>query len=368
MGHITERPSKNKGKRWQATYRGPDGRERTETFDRKIDAQKWITQEEAKIPRGEWVDPRAGNVLLDDYATEWMAGRFNLKPSSRVYYQRLLKLHILPRFGSVPLGRLETSKIRSWHAQLHAERSTTAAGAYRLLRTICNTAVEDRILSRNPCRIPGAGVDRAEERPVASIPEVARAVAKTPERFQLAILLAAWCQLRRGEILGLQRADVNPLQGTVTVRRAWTTSGEGPPKTAAGWRTVTMPPDVAKAMDEHLKRRVGPAKDAWLFVGPGGNPISPRTLNQVWITARKSAGLPALRLHDLRHSGLTWLAATGATMAELMHRGGHASPATAMRYQHATKDRDSSLAAALGKLAEEAGGHSADTPATVDAE
>ena len=203
---------------------------------------------------------------------------------------------------------------------------------------------------------------------MASILEVARVVDAMPERFRLAAELAAWCHLRRGEILGLQRADVNPLQGTVTVRRAWTTSGEGPPKTAAGRRTVAMPPNVAEAMEEHLRRHVGADRGAWLFPGPLGSPVSPRTLNQAWIHARKAAGLDHLRLHDLRHSGLTWLAATGATMAELMHRGGHASPATAMRYQHATKDRDSSRAAALGKLAEEAGGQTADTHASVDAE
>jgi hypothetical protein len=56
-------------------------------------------------------------------------------------------------------------------------------------------------------------------------------------------------------------------------------------------------------------------------------------------------------LHDLRHSGLTWAAATGASVAELMRRGGHASPAAALRYQHATEDRDRALADALAELA-----------------
>jgi integrase len=63
--------------------------------------------------------------------------------------------------------------------------------------------------------------------------------------------------------------------------------------------------------------------------------------------ACQSAGIAA-RFHDLRHSGLTWT----ATTAELMHRGGHASPAAAQRYQHATRDRDAAIAAALARLAE----------------
>jgi integrase len=76
-----------------------------------------------------------------------------------------------------------------------------------------------------------------------------------------------------------------------------------------------------------------------------------RSLRTAWDNARNKAGRTDLRLHDLRHSGLTWSAATGATVAELMHRAGHASPAAALRYpQHATEDRDRALANALAAL------------------
>ena len=60
---------------------------------------------------------------------------------------------------------------------------------------------------------------------------------------------------------------------------------------------------------------------------------------------------PDLHLHDLRHSGNTWAAATGASTAELMARMGHASPVAALRYQHATEKRDRAIAPALSKLA-----------------
>ncbi len=72
----------------------------------------------------------------------------------------------------------------------------------------------------------------------------------------------------------------------------------------------------------------------------------------MWERARRAVGRPDLRLHDVRHSGLTWAAASGASVAELMHRGGHASPAAALRYQHATADRDRAIADALAALAE----------------
>ena len=81
---------------------------------------------------------------------------------------------------------------------------------------------------------------------------------------------------------------------------------------------------------------------------------SNRALSHPWHKARTAIGRPDLRFHDLRHSGLTWSAATGASVAELMRRAGHASQAAALRYQHATDDRDRVLADALAGLAERA--------------
>ena len=77
----------------------------------------------------------------------------------------------------------------------------------------------------------------------------------------------------------------------------------------------------------------------------------PSTLNRVWQRARRTIGRSDVFLHDLRHSGLTWAAASGASVAELMRRGGHANPRAALRYQHATEDRDRAIANALAVLA-----------------
>ena len=76
----------------------------------------------------------------------------------------------------------------------------------------------------------------------------------------------------------------------------------------------------------------------------------PVTLNRVWQRARRKIGRTDLHYHDLRHTGLTWAAASGASVAELMRRGGHANPTAALRYQHATEDRDRAIADALAEL------------------
>ncbi|MGH9071808.1 MAG: tyrosine-type recombinase/integrase [Acidimicrobiales bacterium] len=124
----------------------------------------------------------------------------------------------------------------------------------------------------------------------------------------------------------------------------------GPPKTEKGTRTLAIPANILPALALHLDRFTAPEPGAWLFPGTAGNPVTPRSLGRAWEKARRAAGRPDLHLHDLRHSGLTWAAASGGSLAELMRRGGHATPAAALRYQHATEDRDAAIAAALAAL------------------
>ena len=79
--------------------------------------------------------------------------------------------------------------------------------------------------------------------------------------------------------------------------------------------------------------------------------MSPSSLYRVFYRARESAGRPDLRWHDLRHTGAVLAAQTGATLAELMGRLGHSTPAAALRYQHVAADRDYEIACKLSMLA-----------------
>ncbi|MGH9067788.1 MAG: tyrosine-type recombinase/integrase, partial [Acidimicrobiales bacterium] len=346
---------KKRNGRWQAAYRGPDRRERTRTFDRKVDAERWLAGQTADVIRGAWVDPAAGRLTLGDYADKWLDRRTDLRPTTRAKYISLLGRHILPVLGATSLGQIQPSAVRGWYMSLRGEHPVTADDSYRLLRAVLNTAVADEVILRNPCRVKGAGQVRSPERPTASVAELAAAVEATPEQYRLALLLPAWCQLRRGEVLALQRRHVSVVPPTVRVEQAWTvtTGGRlvlGPPKTEAGVRALAVPANVVPVLANHLARFVGPEPDAWLFATGDGAALSPRTLDRVWARARRPIGRPDLHLHDLRHSGLTWAAASGASVAELMRRGGHANPRAALGYQHATEDRDQAIADALAGL------------------
>ena len=360
MAHIQRHTYKSKrtGKpttSYQARYSTPDGRERSRRFDRRVDAERWLDGHRADLSMGTWVDPEAGRIMLGDYANQWLDGRSDLRATTTAKYRGLLDRHIIPALGLTPISKVTPSQVRSWHAVLHRRRPATAASAYRLVQTIFHTAVDDELIVRTPCKVKGASTEHAAERPTATPHEVALAVAAAPQRYQVAILLAAWCQLRRGEVLGLQRRDFDLQVGLVTIERAWVQSEGGHmdvglPKTDAGRRTITIPGHLLPVIEEHLQS-VGPTADAWLFAGEKGVPVNPHSLGHAWTKARLAIGRPDLRFHDLRHSGLTWSASTGASVAEIMKRGGHASPTAALRYQHATMDRDRALAGALNDMA-----------------
>jgi integrase len=348
FGNVRKLPSG----RYQARWQGTDGKDRTAptTFKTTTSARAWLSGQETDRHRGAYVDPDAGAITLGNYSDEWLNQRHDLAERTVELYRYLLDRHIVPTFGPTALAGITPSSVRSWHARIAKNHPTTAAKAYRLLSTIMRTAVADRHLLANPCQVKGAAAEKAPERPVATIAEVQALAEAMPDRLAVAVLLAAWCQLRRGELLGLRRRDVDTERGTVTVAvtRTKTMSGEmveKVPKTEAGRRTLAVPSNVLAALTHHLDTYVAPEPDA--LVLDGGY----RPLRTGWDNARAKVGRPDLHIHDLRHSGLTWSAATGATVAELMRRAGHKSPVAAMTYQHATEDRDRVLADALAALA-----------------
>ena len=176
-----------------------------------------------------------------------------------------------------------------------------------------------------------------------------------PAPWRAAVLIAAWCGLRFGEIAELRRKDIDLDGARVRVRRAVTcvagTDIIGPPKSDAGTRDVAIPPHLVPAFRDHLLAHGAPGRDGLLFRSAGGGHLrSGSAMHDAFHVARADVGRPDLRFHDSRHTGATLAAATGATLAELMARLGHSTPAAAMLYQHASVDRDRAIAAALSEI------------------
>jgi hypothetical protein len=153
FGSIRRLPSG----RNQARYPGPDGvlRPADDTFDTKTGAADWLTLKEAEILEGEWMDPEAGDVLVPDYAATWIDERPGLRPKTILIYWGLLRKHIAPHFEHVTVAEVTLARVRRWRKKLldPGVSEVTAAKAYRLLRAIFNTALDDGLIKRNPCRI-----------------------------------------------------------------------------------------------------------------------------------------------------------------------------------------------------------------------
>jgi hypothetical protein len=144
------------------------------TFDSKTAAERWLTLTEAEIIHGEWIDPDAGRVLFGKFASDWIEERPGLRPKTIQLYRYLLRSHIAPAFGARSLADIKEPDVRRWRKNLLDAKvsAVTVAKAYRLLKAVFNTAVDDGLIRRNPCRIKGAGQERSPERPVLNVAQV----------------------------------------------------------------------------------------------------------------------------------------------------------------------------------------------------
>jgi integrase len=362
FGTIRQLPSG----RWQARYRDPDTNRlvaAAQRFATKKEASSWLSSVQTDISRGAWVDPSAGRVTLAEFAERWLRDHPGLRPRTRETHDGNLRNHIVPVLGEIELARLSPSAVRRWHSELVKGgrlSPATVAKIYRLLHAILETAVADELIVRNPCVLKGASVDRSGERPVASIPEVLTLAGAVGPRYRALVLTATLTGLRLGELLALRRRHVDLLHALITVTEQLHELADGrqvfgPPKSAAGLRTVAIPTPLVAELDSHLAEFSDDGVDGFVFTAPGGGPIRRSNFrSRVWLPAVEAAGLDGFRFHDLRHSGNTLAAATGASTRELMARMGHSSPRAALIYQHATRERDQAIATALGELLDRA--------------
>jgi len=383
------------------------------TFDRKGDAERALSLIEAQMISGEWSDPQRAKVKLGDYARTWITQRPGLRPRTIDLYRWLLSKHIEPYLGDAAIGKLSTQTVREWRAMLLARgvSATTTAKAYRLLRAVLMTAIEeDKLLIRNPCRIRGAGSEHAPERPVLTVAQVyalAELVGRRPignirqlatggyrlrfsrhgemrtspvvfatradaervlwakvskgqvdcehdRRYRALVLLATFASLRWGETTALRRCDLDLDRATVRIRAAFVerSTGEiilGPPESEAGRRTVGIPQAILPDLRHHLAVYVKSDHGALVFPGVKGGPLRRGNFNRsaCWPRAVSALGVPGLHFHDLRHTGNTFAATSGAGLKDLMARMGHDSERAALIYQHEARGADTAITQAI---------------------
>jgi hypothetical protein len=150
MGFIERRSGEG---RYRARYRDPLGRQRSKTFGRKADAQRFLLEMESDKARGGWIDPRGAELPLAAWAEEFMLLCRRLAPTTQDTYRRDLDRYVLPRFGSYRLGRIPADEIENWlDDEIAAGLAPSSVHRhYRLLRRMLQVAVDKQKVMANPC-------------------------------------------------------------------------------------------------------------------------------------------------------------------------------------------------------------------------
>lgn len=230
--------------------------------------------------------------------------------------------------------------------------SVQLAQAYRLLRAIFNVAIDDQIITDNPCRIKGAGTPRHSERPTVTAEQIAQLANAVPKRYQMLVILAPYSSIRSSELLGLQRKHINELHSFIRVEQQLSNYASdlnlfAPPKTDAGVRDVPITRELMSALVNHIDQFVtDPSPEALIFTTSTGLPLF-KGRKSWFVTAKRRLDLDYLHFHDLRHTGQSLALANGATIKDLQRRAGQASEAAARIYLHGNKARDKEIAELL---------------------
>ena len=267
------------------------------TFGTRTEARRWLAMMEADLARGRWDGDDSDGERLATYAARWIVERPGLSERSVALYEGLLRLHITPHLGAVGLRKITPAMVRSWRQMLldGGLGESTVSKAYRLLRAVLNTAADDELIRRNPCRIKGAGVEHPAERPVLTLAEVMSLADAIEPRYRMLVLLAVFGSLRWGELVGLQRSDFDLDIGLVRIERAVSLIGSQQkiksPKTAAGVRSVALPLWLLPDLERHFATYSEQSADGRVFVGPSGvTPMRPN-FSAVWARALVKSGL-----------------------------------------------------------------------------
>jgi integrase len=333
MGSVDRRPSG----RYRARYREqPGGPQKSRTFTRKRDAQIWLTQVEHSLLAGTYTPRQAGQISLSDYAVEYVSRR-HWRPQTAERKERELRLHIVPTLGLIPLASLTRAHMERWAKDLDLAPSSVHT-VHATLSAVLNAAVEDGRISKNPAK--GAHLPEVVEAVVVPLDaaQIHGLAAAVPDHLCAAVILAAGCGLRQGELFGLRVQDVDFLRRELHVRQQLISPSKGSPALAPvkeknSVRTIGLSDVVLDALSAHLAAfGTGPSEIVFHL---DGRYVSRSAGAKAISRAGRAVGLPQVGWHDARHYHASFLLSEGVNPAYVAERLGHSVETLLRTYAHA---------------------------------
>jgi integrase len=296
----------------------------------------------------------------------WLSTRVGIRPTTRLSHTQYIERFLIPHVGKIRLAELTARQLTAFFAAVGQETNrfgqphtpTTLAHIRTTLRAALNSAIREGLIQDNPARqvelpsrrrahalvwTPGRVADwhATGIRPTVAVWTAAQLAAfldsVRQDRLYALWWLAALRGLRRGELAGLRWADLDLDHRQLMIVRARTTAGyqifEGPPKSAASTRTIALDRHTIAVLRQHARRQrrecdTAPGRwhdTGYVFTNRHGNPLHPGFLTHRLAALVAAAGLPPIRLHDLRHGAATLAHLAGTDLKTIQDQLGHSS-------------------------------------------
>lgn len=350
MGSIEKRaPGK-----YRARYRDPGGRQRSRTFKKKGEAERYLSQIETDVLRGSWLDPAKGKTTYKAWSESYLEGAVHKRATTMVRDLHVNEKHLVPALGKRALSSIAPLDVQG----VVRTMSTTLAPAtvrtnYGVLRAVLRAAVEAGMIAASPCR--GVKLPTPAPKPIRylTMEELNQLAAAVPPGYRTVIYLAGILGLRWSEVAGLRVGRINFFAKTLAVTETCAeVKGKlsfHDVKTKSSRRTLGVPNSLIDMLSEHLAARDRPGPDELVFTMPDGGPLRASTFrNRVMQPAVEATGLTGMTFHHLRHTAVGQMIDVGAHPMALKNRLGHASAQTSMDvYGHVLPTTDEAITEAL---------------------
>lgn len=313
----------------------------------------------------------AQRLTVSAFLARWLedVARPAVSPSTHHLYEGLIRLHIDPKIGGVPLPRLTPVHVQGMLGAMERDRASPRLRqmALGVLHRAIGQALRWGMVPRNVCdavtrpRVPRQTMQSLASSQVVKLLETAKG-----DRLGALYVLAVTTGLRQGELLGLKWEDVDFDRAALHVRhtlhelngRLWI----GEPKTSRARRQIDLPVIAIVALRDHRQKMLIEGPDGLVFCDTQGGPLRKSNLvRRSFLPLLKRAGLPAIRFHDLRHTAATLLLAQGVHPKIVQERLGHSQISLTLdTYSHVLpgmgREAASKLDALLMRSASEATG------------